>query len=303
MLKRNLWKIAVSLFVLGWAIFALLPYKDIPFPDYVRSHATAKNDEFNKIVDRAVALKASGSAPSAYIALKRIGNQEKIDLSQYFPNLPLEATLKNVTKRNDILLKYLLDSSKARLQLGLDLVGGVGFTLEADLGDKTAGFDNETADREKLSKAIEIISARINSFGVSEPMIRAVGRNRIEVQLPNINTKDNPEVLNEVKKPARLDFRMVYPFERPENAPAGQIPPGYEIKSYDHDMQDGTEVSEEYFVKRIPEMTGDAIAYSTVQQDSYGNPQIGIRFTPAGHKRFAEVTKEIAASGDSNHLG
>ncbi|HEY5228092.1 MAG TPA: protein translocase subunit SecD [Opitutaceae bacterium] len=303
MLKRNLWKIAVSLFVLGWAIFALLPLKDIPFPAYVRSHATAKQDDFNKIVDRAVAMNKSGAAPSVYIALKRIGNQEKIDLSQYFPNLPLEATLKNVSKRNDILLKYLLDSSKARLQLGLDLVGGVGFTLEADLGDKTAGFDNETADKEKLSKAIEIISARINSFGVSEPLIRAVGKNRIEVQLPGINTKDNPEVLNEVKKPARLDFRMVYPFERPENVPGGQIPPGYEIKSYDHDLPDGTEVSEEYFIKRIPEMTGDAIAYSTVQQDSYGNPQIGIRFTPAGHKRFAEVTKEIAASGDSSHLG
>jgi len=235
--------------------------------------------------------------------MKRISAQQKIDISQYFPNLPLEETLKNVSKRNDILLKYLLDSSKARLQLGLDLVGGVGFTLEADLGDKTAGFDNETADKEKLSKAIEIISARINSFGVSEPMIRAVGRNRIEVQLPNINTKDNPEVLNEVKKPARLDFRMVYPFERPEQAAPGQIPPGYEIKSYDHDLQDGTEISEEYFVKRIPEMTGDGIAYSTVQQDAYGNPQIGIRFTPAGHKRFAEVTREIAASGDQNHLG
>jgi SecD/SecF fusion protein len=302
MLKRNLWKIAASLFMLGWAIFALLPVKDIPFQDYVRSHATAKNDEFNKIVDQAVAMKANGAAPSTYVAMKRLSVQQKIDLSQYFPSLPLEETLKNVSKRNDILLKYLLDSSKARLQLGLDLVGGVGFTLEADLGDKTAGYDNETADKEKLSKAIEIISARINSFGVSEPMIRAVGRNRIEVQLPNINTKDNPEVLNEVKKPARLDFRMVYPFERPEQA-SGQIPPGYEIKSYEHDLQDGTEVSEEYFVKRIPEMTGDGIAYSTVQQDSYGNPQIGIRFTPAGHKRFAEVTKEIAASGDANHLG
>jgi SecD/SecF fusion protein len=143
--------------------------KDIPFQEYVRSHATAKTDEFNKIVDQAVAMKASGAAPSEYIAMKRIGAQQKIDISQYFPNLPLEETLKNVSKRNDILLKYLLDSSKARLQLGLDLVGGVGFTLEADLGDKTAGFDNETADKEKLSKAIEIISARINSIGVPSP--------------------------------------------------------------------------------------------------------------------------------------
>jgi len=65
MLKRNLWKIAASLFILGWAIFALLPLKDIPFQDYVRSHATAKTDEFNKIVDQAVAMKASGAAPTS----------------------------------------------------------------------------------------------------------------------------------------------------------------------------------------------------------------------------------------------
>jgi len=303
MFKRNLWKICISLFMLGWAVYALMPVKDIPFADYVRSKATAKTDEFNKLVDQAVALRKSGGAPSDYIALKRLSEKQKVDVSQYFPSLRLEDSLKNVTKRDDILLKYLLDSSKARLQLGLDLVGGVGFTLEADLGNKTAGFDNETADKEKLSKAIEIISARINSFGVSEPLVRAVGKNRIEVQLPGINTKDNPDVLEEVKKPAKLDFRMVYPFATPETVAAGQIPPGYEIKGYDHDLPDGTEVSEEYFIKRIPEMTGDMVAYSTVQQDSYGNPQIGIRFTPAGHKRFAEVTEEIAASGDQSHVG
>ena len=44
-----------------------------------------------------------------------------------------------------------------------------GFTLEADLGGKGPGYTNETADREKLTKAIEIIGARINSMGVAEP--------------------------------------------------------------------------------------------------------------------------------------
>ncbi len=299
MFKRNLWKIVLSLAILGWAIDALLPLKDVPFPVYARDHATARRDEFNKLLDQAAAMKKSGAAPTEYVALKEIGHQQKIDLSQFFPRVRLEETLKNVGKRDDILLKYLLDQSKGRLQLGLDLQGGIGFTLEADLGTKTAGYDADTANKEKLTKAIEIISARINSMGVAEPLIRVVGTNRIEVQLPSINTKDNPDVLDQVKKPARLDFRMVYPFATPETAPAGEVPPGYEVKTYDRELPNGSETSEEYFIKRIPEMTGESISYSSVQHDTYGKPMIGMHFTSAGTKRFAEVTRNIAASGDN----
>jgi SecD/SecF fusion protein len=303
MFKRNLWKIILSLAILGWAIDALLPLKDVPFPEYARSHATAKREEFNKLLDQAAAMKKSGAAPTEYVALKQIGHEQKIDLSQYFPKVNLEDSLKNVGKRDDILLKYLLDQSKGRLQLGLDLQGGIGFTLEADLGTKTAGYDADTANKEKLSKAIEIISARINSMGVAEPLIRVVGANRIEVQLPSINTKDNPDVLDQVKKPARLDFRMVYPLATPETAPAGEVPPGYEVKTYDRELPNGSEVSEEFFVKRIPEMTGESVSYSAVQRDSYGKPIIGLHFTSVGQKKFADVTRTIAASGDATHPG
>ena len=298
MLKRNLWKIGLSLLILGWAIFALMPIRNIEFADYVKAHATARNDEFNALMAKATQRWKAGSAPSEFVALKQIGREQKIDLSEFFPNVRLEESLKNIGKRNDILLKYLLDSSRARLQMGLDLRGGVGFTLEADLGTKTAGYDEESARREKLTKAIDIISARINSIGVAEPLIRAVGTNRIEVQLPGVNTKDNPDVLDEVKKPARLDFRVVYPYATPETARPGEIPPGYEVKSYDHERPDGTDTAEEYFVKRIPEMTGEAIAYSTVQHDTYGKPLIAMRFTSEGRKQFARITREIAATGD-----
>src|ERR1700722_6353358 len=141
MLKRNSWKIILSLVILGWAIDALLPLKDVFFPTYVRDHATARRDDFDKLVKEAEARWDSKAAPSVYVALKQIAQERKIDLSQFFPRVRLEDSLKNITKRNDILMKYLLDQSKGRLQLGLDLRGGVGFTLEADLGEKNAGAD------------------------------------------------------------------------------------------------------------------------------------------------------------------
>jgi SecD/SecF fusion protein len=297
MFKRNAWKIILSLVITGWAVSELLPLKDVPFPEYAKSKASAKTAEFDALLVKAEALKKSGAAPSEFVALKNIGHDSRIDLSVFFPDIQLEDTLKNVDKRNSILLNELLKRSKRKLQLGLDLQGGVGFTLEAELGARTAGLNEEEAQKEKLSKAIEIISARINSFGVAEPLIRAVGSNRIEVQLPNINTKDNPEVLENVKKPARLDFRMVDSDATPATVAPGEVPPGYEVKTLDRDGSASQGPPEELFVKRIPEMTGEMVSNSFVRHDLYGKPAIILDFTSDGKKRFADVTRAIAEDG------
>jgi SecD/SecF fusion protein len=298
MFSRNLWKISLSLLLVVWAVSTLYPLKDQPFADYARSHAGAKPAEFAKLLDEAAARKKSGLAPSEFVALKQIGRERKLDLSEYFPDIKLESKLKNVEKRNTILLTELLARSKSKLQLGLDLKGGVSVTLEVD--PAAAAKLSEDARKEKLSKAIDIIAARINSFGIAEPVIRAVGENRIEIQLAGINTKDNPDVVDNIKKPARLDFRTVHPTLSPEMVPPGEIPPGYEIMTLDFEGQRGESVSEEIFVKRIPEMGGASVAESRATPDMYGKPEVSLRFTKEGAQRFAEVTKEIAESGRAN---
>ena len=296
MLKRNLWKILLSLAVAAWGISELLPLKDTPFVDFARSHATAKPAEFAKLLDEATARKKSGQAASEYVALKQIGKERKLDLSPFFPEIRLEDTLRNIEKRNDILLTELLRRSKARLQLGLDLVGGVAVTLETL--DRPADKDNEQARTEKISKAIDIIKNRINVYGVAEPIVRAVGANRIEVQLPNLNTRDNPEVVDNVKAPARLDFRMVHPSLAP--GPGVDTPTGYETMTLDYEGRRGETGVEEVFVKRIPEMDGKAVSNSFPHMDLYGKPEVLLQFTKDGGKRFAEVTRAIADSGREN---
>src|SRR5688572_7123992 len=184
MFRRNFWKITLSVAIVLWAMLTLLPVKDQPFVEYAKAHATAKPAEFNALLAEATALKAKGGALSEFVALKQLARERKLDLTQYFPEIRLEDTLKNVEKRNEILLNELLRRSKSRMQLGLDLVGGVAFTLEVDPA-AAAKFSDQDRE-EKLAKAIEIISARVNAFGVAEPIIRPVGNNRIEVQLPNI---------------------------------------------------------------------------------------------------------------------
>src|SRR5881394_3696638 len=92
MLKRNLWKILVSLALVAWAASELFPTQDTPFVDYARTHATAKQAEFGKLLDEASARKKANplQTPSEFVALKQIGKERKLDLSQYFPNVRLE---------------------------------------------------------------------------------------------------------------------------------------------------------------------------------------------------------------------
>ena len=307
MLKRNLWKLILSLAILAWAVAELLPVKDTPFADYARAQATVKEVtvgsekiSFAKLLDEAAARKKAGQALSEFVALKQIGKERKLDLSKFFPKIGLESTLTNVDKRNDILLNELLRRSKARLQKGLDLAGGVAVTLEVD--EKALGTTNPDEQREKITKAIDIIHNRINSLGVAEPIVRPVGLNRIEIQLPGLNTRDNPEVVDNVKKPARLDFRMAHPSMVP--GPGTDTPPGYEIMTLDYEGRRGETGVEEVFVKRIPEMDGKIMADAKPAMDMYGKPEVRLFFTKEGRAKFAEVTRNIAASGQqSGRLG
>ncbi len=288
MLSRNLWKLILCGVITAWAVITLLPLQDRDFGQFVRQEAGAKQTEFTALMAKASERVQSGQATSVFMALKQIGREDKIDLSQFFPQIRLEENLKNVEKRNNILLDELLRRSKGRLQLGLDLKGGVAFTLEVDA--TALSQEEEFVRQEKLQKAIEIISNRVNGLGVAEPIIRPVGTNRIEVQLPGVSTRDNPEVLNSLRKPARLDFRLVHPFA----APPMETPPGYETMTLEMESRNGEVFVEELFVKRIPEMTGEGVADSYPIMDEFGRFKILLRFTDKGKEQFAAVTRAIA---------
>jgi SecD/SecF fusion protein len=295
MLRQNIWKLLLSIAILIWAVAELVPLRDRKFDSYVQSQVTAKRADFINVMKEASDRVASRQAQTVFVALKQIGKERRLDLSQFFPQIRLESSLKNVDRRNNILLDELLKRSKGRLQLGLDLAGGVAFTLEVN--EKAAAATSQHDSEQKLTKAIEIISSRINSLGVAEPIVRPVGENRIDVELPNIFTKDNPEIVSNLKKPARLDFRLVYPGAVPESRSPNDAPPGYEAMTLEQEGRNGEIRSSEVYVKRIPEMTGEALSEAYATMDEFGRFKILLRFTKEGGKRFAEVTRTIAEEG------
>lgn len=292
------WKLLLTVVIAGWAASNLVPLTETPFPEYVREAATADQEELDALVDRAEDRAAENENVTEFMALRSIANEEEIDLHQYFPYMRLEESLRNIERRNSLVLNELLQESQASLQLGLDLRGGVSFTLAfaEKEGEGLASHERELM----LDKAIEIIRTRADGLGVSEPIIRPVGENRIEVQLPGVTTRDNPDITRELQRPALLEFRLVHRTIDAAGLSPDEVPVGYEILTLEQESSTGEIIEVPVLVTRVPEMTGEAVSSARVVSDDYGNYKVLIDFTSEGGTRFAEITRRIAEENRPN---
>lgn len=291
---RILWKLLLVGFVAAWAAANLFPLKDTPFDAFVSERATQNQDDYKALLEKAQAEIEAGKYPSLYQAIPALATAEKLDLNAtFFPDVKL-VYISNLKERNRTMMRVLLRHSQGRLKLGLDLSGGIAFTLK--VGD-AALVDKNASQREyQLEQVMKIMRDRVNAFGVSEPVIRPVGDDSVEIQLAGINAKDNPEAIDNLKKPARLEFRSVHRTMRPDTTPVAEWPIGYEAMTYEvTDMRTG-EVSEvRYFVRQLPLATGTIIERSYPQlapgaSDVYW---VGMSFTSEGRDVFANMTRQM----------
>jgi protein-export membrane protein SecD len=88
------------------------------------------------------------------------------------------------------------------MKLGLDLQGGMHLVMEIDESTLDEGDIKDAQDR-----VLEILSTRVDQFGVAEPTLARQGNNRILLQLPGV---DDPErAKSVVKNTAKLRLHMV----------------------------------------------------------------------------------------------
>jgi SecD/SecF fusion protein len=91
------------------------------------------------------------------------------------------------------------------VNLGLDLQGGIhmvlGFEVTPELTEK--GFDEARVQEMVLQR----VRRRINDFEAKDPIIQAMGRNQIQIQLPG--EKDIDRAKNLIMKTAYLTFHVV----------------------------------------------------------------------------------------------
>ncbi|MDR3317769.1 MAG: protein translocase subunit SecD, partial [Puniceicoccales bacterium] len=252
--------------------------------------ATASVDEFSELLSRAKLRVTLGQSPSLFVALKTIAKEEAVDLSTYFSDIKLQ-DIKNIDKKNKILMDVLLRDSKGRLKQGLDLKGGISFMLK--IASRSAQEKDSDWQKSHLEKAAQIMRHRLDGMGIAEPVIRTHGNEEIEIQLPGISTQDNPEIVDAVKRPAKLEFRLVHE-DMPRNKDPKLAPVGYELLfSENEDSKTGKVEMIPYYVKRIPEMTGKMVKNAHVTMNQYGGFEIGLEMkSPQGIERFAKITKD-----------
>src|SRR3990167_2548882 len=91
------------------------------------------------------------------------------------------------------------------LVLGLDLSGGSHLVFEADTSSVPGG-----KVKDAIASAKEVIEARVNLFGVSEPVVQTSsfgGKERIIVELPSV--KDTKKDVDIIGKTAQLVFAEI----------------------------------------------------------------------------------------------
>ena len=89
------------------------------------------------------------------------------------------------------------------LRLGLDLKGGVYLEYQVQFPESTSASDQSSL----MERALEVIRTRIDKFGVTEPIVQAVGNERISVQLPGFT--DIAQAKSLVEQTGFLEFREV----------------------------------------------------------------------------------------------
>lgn len=172
-----------------------------------------------------------------------------------------------------------------KLHLGIDLRGGVSFLLQLVAeGDKKITPSTQ-------EQAVEVIRKRVDSLGVSEPVISPQGEDRILVQIPAVEKEKIEEAREQLQKVAKLEFRLVHP-ESDQLIPlieAGKaiIPPGYEIKVLT-ETKLGKPIDERILVRHKTDLGGDHVTRAHAYYDSQG---YGISF--ALDSQGAEIFRQL----------
>lgn len=169
------------------------------------------------------------------------------------------------------------------VKLGLDLSGGMNIIVKADLDAalakqrETSEVDNPDAFKEQaMTQAVETLTSSIDKFGLTSPVIRQQGEDRIYIEIPG--QEDGDSVSSIVQGKGSLNFRLV-----DENA-TNAFSAYYASVGPDAFNDDGTLADPSV----IPDDT-EVFGYYT--KDAYGLDQrIG----------YLAVKKEIALDG--NHV-
>lgn len=162
----------------------------------------------------------------------------------------------------------------------------------------------ESALEEKtVQQAIETIRDRVDTLGVSEPVIDEYGLGKYEilVELPGVDDLDR--VKEQLQNTARLEIHAVVggPYKDEQEASAatgGSIPPDEEMLHGSGNMATGSDADAVYVLRRVAVVSGSEFRSADPGTDSNTN-QRTVNFTltnDAGDKFYDYTSKNINTS-------
>jgi preprotein translocase subunit SecD len=128
-----------------------------------------------------------------------------------------------------------------------------------------------------ITANVTTLRNRVNTLGVSEPIVQRQGLNRISVQLPGV--QNSAEVTELLGKVATLEYRLVDPRPVPAN---GRAPIGTKI----FDTKDGGKI----LLKRDIIVTGDQLTNAVAGTGDQG-PEVNVTLDSAGGEEMFRVTR------------
>ncbi|HMQ01569.1 MAG TPA: protein translocase subunit SecD [Candidatus Doudnabacteria bacterium] len=159
------------------------------------------------------------------------------------------------------------------VNLGLDLRGGAHLVYQADFSEI-----EESDQREALVSVRETIERRVNSFGVSEPVVQIQGNDQIIAELPGVT--DVNEAIDLIGQTPLLEFRV----QRAENELPQQTI-----------GEDGQLLVDQLSMWAPTGLSGKNLRRATadVQQGAGARTEIVVRleFDDEGTKLFSELTQ------------
>ena len=184
-----------------------------------------------------------------------------------------------------------------------ELASGVGNSWTLTM---TPAAVNDLKSR-TVDQSIEAIRNRVDSLGVSEPVIQrnGMGNNQILVQLPGVD--DPGRVKDIIQSTARLELRQGFDNQNGYDseqaalqAHGGVLPPGTVLM---HGSAGGAGTADRVFiVGRIPVVGGTDIRDARVGTDSTGRPDVDFNLTAAAGNKFGAFTSAHNETGpDPNH--
>ena len=286
------YRVILSAFVIGLALIYSLP-------TFLGDENPLQSFLPNKQVKLGLDLKGGMSLTLGVDMDKALSNS----LGQMGENLRVQAKDEDIgiirprVVGNDRLRFFLLDADKADQ---LERIIERNFNQELSvqnresMGQKRLQYTLAMTEEHRkelremtLDQALKVMRNRINEFGVSEPDIRKMKGNRIQVQLPGLeNTKRAVEL---VKQTAHLEFKLVKEEVDPKKAVQGQTPPGTEVFYFSGQGPDSKN-PKPIVLNKQPLMTGQHIADASVAFNRYNQPYGSVTFDDQGARIFERVT-------------